>query len=115
MYRKNSGKKAKQIASNLNIAAFHSQQAIDKSFKAVIEKFKINFIKTHNLITLYKIINEHIDFEVDLDTLIKINEIYIDSRYPSALGLLPYGKPTLKEAEKFFDFATNIHKKYPNY
>ena len=29
--------------------AFHSQQAIEKCFKAVIEEFEIGFIKEHNL------------------------------------------------------------------
>ena len=37
-----------------NVVAFHSQQAIEKSFKALIEYKKIAFIKTHNLEKLYK-------------------------------------------------------------
>jgi len=36
-----------------NIVAFHSQQAIEKSFKALIEYKKIPFQKTHNLEKLY--------------------------------------------------------------
>ena len=35
-----------------NIVAFHSQQAIEKSIKAIIEEFGIVFAKTHNLQTL---------------------------------------------------------------
>lgn len=31
-----------------NIVAFHSQQTIEKSFKALIEYKKISFVKTHN-------------------------------------------------------------------
>jgi HEPN domain-containing protein len=30
--------------------AFHSQQAVEKSFKAVIEEYDLGFIKTHSLI-----------------------------------------------------------------
>jgi HEPN domain-containing protein len=32
-----------------NIIAFHSQQAIEKSIKAIIEEIGIIFTKTHNL------------------------------------------------------------------
>jgi len=35
----------------------------------------------------------------DEGMLDEINEIYIDSRYPADLGLLPYGKPTLEDAK----------------
>ena len=38
----------------------------------------------------------------------EINEIYIDSRYPADLGLLPYGKPTLEDAKEFYEFAQSI-------
>jgi HEPN domain-containing protein len=35
-----------------NIVAFHSQQAIEKSIKAIVEEFNIALIKTHNLQSL---------------------------------------------------------------
>jgi len=37
-----------------------------------------------------------------------------DSRYPGEMGLLPYGKPTLKDAKEFFDFANMIYDKIIN-
>jgi len=36
-----------------NMIAFHAQQAIEKSFKAVIEEFNLGKIKTHQLESLY--------------------------------------------------------------
>jgi len=34
-----------------NVVSFHAQQAVEKSLKAVIEEFKIGFVKIHNLVT----------------------------------------------------------------
>jgi HEPN domain-containing protein len=32
-----------------NMVAFHSQQAVEKILKGIIEEFEIGFVKTHNL------------------------------------------------------------------
>ena len=95
-----------------NIIAFHSQQAIEKSFKALIEYKKIAFIKTHNLEKLYKSVENIIDVEYEL--LEFVNELYIDSRYPGDLGLLPYGKPSLEDAKIFYNFALEIFNQVCN-
>jgi len=92
-----------------NIVAFHSQQAIEKSFKALIEYQKIEFIKTHNLEKLYKKLENII--EVDYEQLEFINELYIDSRYPGDMGLLPNGKPTIDDAIQFYEFAKTVFAK----
>ena len=92
------------------ISAFHAQQAIEKSFKAVIEEFDISFIRTHDLELLYHKIEEKVNFKIDPELLQIMDEIYISSRYPSDLGLMPYGNPTLKDVQKFFEFAKNIYK-----
>ncbi|MCD6172184.1 MAG: HEPN domain-containing protein [Sulfurimonas sp.] len=47
----------------------------------------------------------HIDNE---DLLEDLNALYIDSRYPGDMGLLPSGKPTQQEAKEFYDFAKQI-------
>ena len=92
-----------------NIVAFHSQQSIEKTFKALIEYKKITFIKTHNLEKLYKELQDII--EVEYEQLELINELYIDSRYPGDMGLLPHGKPTLEDAKEFYDFALEVFDK----
>jgi HEPN domain-containing protein len=89
-----------------NIVAFHSQQAIEKSFKALIEYKKIAFVKTHNLEKLYKRLENII--EIDYEKLELLNELYIDSRYPGDMGLLPYGKPTIEDAKEFYEFAKDV-------
>ncbi len=32
-----------------NMVAFHSQQAVEKTLKGIVEEFEIGFVKTHNL------------------------------------------------------------------
>ena len=93
-----------------NIVAFHSQQAIEKSLKAIIEENGIVFIKTHNLQTLFLKIEEVIPFSVNELILSELDRLYVDARYPGDLGLMPYGKPTLKEAEIYFQEALKIKK-----
>jgi len=89
-----------------NIAAFHAQQAIEKSFKALMEHRKIAAIKTHNLERLYPYVENLI--EVDEELLRLVNELYIESRYPGDMGLLPHGKPTLEDAREFHAFARDL-------
>jgi len=88
-----------------NIVAFHTQQAIEKSFKAVIEEYELGFIKTHDLIKLHDVIKNYIEFQIDINILKQINETYISARYPGDIGLLSDGKPTIKEAETFYNSA----------
>ena len=78
-----------------NIVAFHCQQAIEKCFKAIIEENNINFQRTHSLFRLHKLIENEIDFDIDLNQLENIDEIYTSSRYPSDFGILEDGKPSL--------------------
>jgi len=85
-----------------HLAAFHAQQAIEKSFKAIIEEFELGFIKSHSLEMLYNKVKEHIAAEINLDQLVLLDQLYIDARYPGELGLLPNGKPSVKEANEFY-------------
>lgn len=71
------------------IAAFHCQQSIEKSFKAVIEEHENSIPKLHDLIRLYdRIVNVGVKLDFDFLMLIEINNVYIESRYPTDfLGL----------------------------
>lgn len=91
-----------------NIIAFHSQQCIEKAFKSILIFYTGEIPRIHNLLKLYGMIIEHEKLEVDLKSLERINETYIDSRYPSDLGLLPNGQPSLKTAEEFYNTAKDI-------
>jgi HEPN domain-containing protein len=46
--------------------------------------------------------------------LARLNELYIDSRYPAEFGLLPYGKPTVENAKRFCDFARRTYERTTN-
>jgi len=93
-----------------HLSAFHAQQAIEKSFKAIVEEFELGFIKTHSLETLYKLVKPVFSIKIELDLLILLDQLYIDSRYPGEMGLLPDGKPTVDESTKFFNLAKMINK-----
>jgi HEPN domain-containing protein len=91
-----------------NIVAFHAQQAVEKSFKAIIEEYEIGFIRTHDLIRLLETVRPHITFDLNEDMIAALNEVYIDSRYPGEFGLLPHGNPTVEDANEFYRFAQNL-------
>jgi HEPN domain-containing protein len=90
-----------------NLVSFHCQQCLEKCFKAIIEEQDKPSIKSHDLLRLQ--LNTDIKLS-DPETILlsMINEVYIDSRYPGELGLLPNGKPTLSEAEAFIQLCDNI-------
>lgn len=92
-----------------NMVTFHSQQAVEKSLKAIIEEFEIGFIKIHNLERLIGIVKQRLDLDVDLNFIKRLDEVYISMRYPSDLGLLPSGKPTIQDARELYEFAENLY------
>lgn len=91
-----------------NVVAFHSQQAVEKTLKAIMEEYGISFIKTHNLQSLLIKIETVIPFTVNELIISELDRLYIDARYPGDLGLMPGGKPTLKEAELYYQEALEI-------
>ena len=90
-----------------HMTAFHSQQCIEKSLKAILEYHGKNIPKKHDILLINELVSEYISLTNE-DTLDKINALYIDSRYPGDMGLLPNGKPTLEDAKEFYEFATDI-------
>ncbi|MCX6051853.1 MAG: HEPN domain-containing protein [Campylobacterales bacterium] len=90
-----------------SITAFHAQQSIEKSFKALVENKYSKVNKQHDLLKLYSLISDSFTVQ-NSDMLDTLNQLYIDSRYPGSFGLLPYGKPTLKDAKEFYEFAKDI-------
>lgn len=94
-----------------NIIAFHSQQCIEKTFKAILEFFDKEVPKIHSTIRLYEMVRQYIELPVDLNILTDLDDLYINGRYPSELGFLPSGKPTSEDAMIFYISAQNIFKK----
>jgi HEPN domain-containing protein len=91
-----------------NIVAFHAQQAIEKSLKAAMEEYDIIFIKTHNLKTLLSLIKIDICFNQNI--ISELDQLYIDSRYPGDMGLMPEGKPTQEDASNYYKEAECIYE-----
>ena len=91
-----------------HVVAFHSQQVIEKSLKSIMENASISVPKVHKLETLVSKINIELKFNVDILEILDL--LYIESRYPGDIGLLPHEKPTLKDAKEFYDAAQNIFK-----
>ncbi|MEX2429383.1 MAG: HEPN domain-containing protein [Bacteroidales bacterium] len=93
-----------------HIVAFHAQQAIEKALKAVIEEFELGNFKSHSLKTLMGIISNHTEIEIDIEeeVIAALESLYIESRYPGSIGLLPEGKPTIEDAKMYLDTARQV-------
>ena len=90
--------------------AFHAQQAIEKSLKATIEEFGQKVPRIHSLSKLISICASLIDIIVDEEIVVALDSLYMESRYPGEFGLLPEGKPSQKQAQKFFDCAQAVYE-----
>jgi len=93
-----------------HMVAFHSQQAIEKSYKAALEEYDQLIPKTNNTITLSKKVEKIIEIEIDEDLIDQLNDLYIDSRYPTDIGFLPDGKPSVERAKMVYKYATETYK-----
>ena len=93
-----------------HMVAFHAQQCIEKTLKAVIEEYEIAAVRIHNLERLFELVRSLIVIDVDPMLVEMLDKLYIDARYPGDLGLLPEGKPTLERSHKFLVFAKTVHK-----
>lgn len=93
-----------------HMAAFHAQQCIEKSLKAIIEEHALGHIRTHNLVRLFEIVRPRATFDVDVILIEKMDKLYIDARYPGDLGLLPDGRPTMADAQQCCACARSIHE-----
>jgi HEPN domain-containing protein len=85
------------------VVCFHAQQSVEKCLKALIEFKGLNPPKSHDLIMLYG----HV-MKLEEDTLAKLNQTYIDSRYPASLGFLPEGPPDAEDAKGFYEYACEV-------
>ena len=90
------------------IVAFHSQQAVEKCFKALIEEKDLTIPRIHSLVRLYSVIEGFLDQPFEIRELLAFDSVYINSRYPSDIGMIPTGKPTLQDAKEFYESAKKI-------
>jgi len=85
-------------------ACFHFQQMAEKSLKALLIFYNVEFPKIHDLIVLAMlfepILPEIKEYKTELNFL---NNYYIETRYPG-----DYPEFTLKEAQEAFEAAVKI-------
>ena len=93
-----------------NMVAFHAQQSIEKSVKAYIEEMGLYLPKTHDLLRLLRISTLDL-LDEETEVIEELNYLYLNTRYPAELGLLPEGKPSQDDAELFRKTAQRIHAK----
>ncbi len=88
--------------------AFHAQQAIEKSLKAVLAQKYAKTPKTHDLVMLYGNVRKIASVEIDIRLLGAINETYIETRYPTSPTTDELSIPSKKTAELFLQEARRI-------
>jgi HEPN domain-containing protein len=92
------------------VAAFHSQQCVEKCFKAVLEEYVQKVPREHSTLKLYGLVQALVPLEVGSEILTDLDDLYIEARYPGELGLLPNGKPTREDAHRFYRFARSLYE-----
>ena len=65
--------------------------------------------KKHDLLALKDLVSDFLKVDNE-DMLETLNSLYIESRYPGNLGLLPNGKPAIEDAEEFYDAASTLYE-----
>jgi HEPN domain-containing protein len=98
-----------------HMVAFHAQQCIEKSLKAILEEHEVGSVRVHNLERLIELTSGYLHLNIDIVTIEKLDKLYIDSRYPGDLGLLPDGKPTTKDSEEFNCLAKSVYETVKSY
>lgn len=93
-----------------NVILFHCHQSVEKIIKGLMEEQSKPIVKIHGLLKLYELLPENIKTlaSIDMEHLKIIDSIYVESRYPLEMGLLPNGFPTEKEAKEIFVYAKEI-------
>ncbi len=92
------------------VVAFHCQQCVEKCFKAVLEEHATKVPKEHSTLKLYGRVADLARLDVDAEILTDLDGLYVESRYPGELGLLPNGKPTFADARLFYDCAQSVYE-----
>jgi len=91
------------------LASFHAQQSVEKLLKGLLWNQKVNPPKTHDLVFLYqRVRRRYPSLSLDKEELEFLNGLYIESRYPADLGLLPEGEPTAADARRALAIARGV-------
>ena len=93
-------------------AAFHAEQCAEKYLKAFLQKERLRFPKTHNLIELLKLAcSKEGTFELLRDLMADLNAFSVTFRYPGEWALRADARravKAMKEIRKFFRVRLNL-------
>jgi len=82
------------------MVCLHSQQAVEKTLKALLTERGVEFKRTHNIVDLLSLLSaQGLPVDVSHEEAGFLNAVY-RSRYPAEAGLLPQGEPTTDDARK---------------
>jgi HEPN domain-containing protein len=95
-----------------NAVLFHSQQCVEESLKALLEENGVPVPHIHNIVKLSALLQEEgkISISLDEDELDLVDAVYIDTRYPTGLGLLPSGFPKKEDANMILRIAEKFYE-----
>lgn len=94
------------------LSSFHAQQVVEKALKGLLWSKRMHPPKIHDVVILYQKAREcHPYLVLDVDELEFLNSLYVESRYPADLGLLPKGMPTRADAEKALGIARKVFQR----
>ena len=92
------------------VVAFHAQQSVEKALKALLNQHNVKIPRIHSLNKLFKLVEDYLQID-GFQLIDMLDDLYIESRYPGDMGLLPYGQPRLQDAKEFYSFAKEIFEK----
>lgn len=95
-----------------HMVCFHSQQAIEKSLKAILRHVNQPLPKTHSLAKLLAKTKEAVpSLQLPEEEIYFVDQFYSPTRYPDTFpGSLPEGLPNRADAEKSLKTAENIYQ-----
>ncbi len=95
-----------------DIIAIEIHQTVEKAFKAVLAFHGSRIPKTHDLMHLFELCNQHIDIpEALIDDLLTVNDYYETERYPGPR----YTIPDKTEIENNLSVAMRLYEKVMKY
>ena len=86
---------------------FHAHQLAEKILKAAIFEQGSSVPRIHDLVALYQKAN--VASSVEPADLQFLSSVYIETRYPSEVGLLPHGQPSRDDANRAIRIARTIY------
>ena len=94
-----------------SIVAFHSQQTIEKSYKALLVYIDENPPRVHDLTRLVSLVMARIDDPTyDANLLARISQYYTQSRYPLTIEADGKSTPSAEETRAMVDHANRVYE-----